>query len=308
MAGDWIKMRLDLQTHPKVVRILSATKSDKFRVIGGLHAVWSVFDTHSADGRLGGYTPETMDHIIGWSGFSDAMISVGWLGSDGPETLILPEFDEHNGKSGKRRAEDQKRKRDTRKDPADVRNESGQNADKKRTREEKRREDTEEEQERPAQEPDAPLCDDSNQASPDGERRKKRRFTEEDRTCANYLFGRVLAVLPTAKPPNWDAWSDDVRLMREIDKHEHREICELFSWASKDSFWCRNILSPSKLREKWDQLAIQRQQPAAGAVNGNGKPNAYQVAHIDHAATDKAMAEDMARRGSKMPPDGNLDF
>lgn len=143
MAGDWIKMRLDLQTHPKVVRILSATKADKFRAIGGLHAVWSVFDTHSSDGRLLGYTPETLDHIIGWEGFAQAMISVGWLSTDGPETLILPEFDEHNGKSGKRRAEDQKRKRDERKSPQSVRNLSANEPDENVTREEKRREDKE---------------------------------------------------------------------------------------------------------------------------------------------------------------------
>lgn len=141
MAGDWIKMRLDLQTHPKIVRILSATKADKFRVIGGLHAVWSVFDTHSTDGTLPGYTPDTLDHIIGWMGFSDAMILVGWLTFDGAETLILPSFDEHNGKSGKRRAEDQRRKRDDRRSPQHVQVDCGQNADEKRTREEKRRED-----------------------------------------------------------------------------------------------------------------------------------------------------------------------
>lgn len=140
MAGDWIKMRLDLQTHPKVVRILSATKADKFRVVGGLHAVWSVFDTHSSDGRLYGYSPETLDHIIGWEGFANAMISVGWLDTDGPEALILPEFDEHNGKSGKRRAEDQKRKREDRKSPQSVRNLSAEITDEKLTREEKRRE------------------------------------------------------------------------------------------------------------------------------------------------------------------------
>lgn len=123
MAGDWIKMRCDLQSHPKVVRILSATKADKFRVIGGLHAVWSVFDAHSTDGMLPGYTPDLMDHIIGWAGFSDAMIAVGWLLFDGTETLKMPDFTEHNGKSGKRRAEDQKRKRDGRKaesNPEDV--------------------------------------------------------------------------------------------------------------------------------------------------------------------------------------------
>jgi len=153
MAGDWIKMRIDLQTHPKVVRILSATKADKFRAIGGLHAVWSVFDTHSQDGSLKGYTPETLDHIIGWMGFSEAMIAVGWMAFDGAETLTLPEFDEHNGKSGKRRAEDQKRKRNSRISPQSVTEESGQKADKKRTREEKRREEKEEKKPKGFQKP-----------------------------------------------------------------------------------------------------------------------------------------------------------
>lgn len=135
MAGDWLKMRCELQSHPKVVRILSATNSDKFRVIGGLHAVWSVFDTHSTDGTLFGYTPELMDHVIGWDGFSAAMQEVGWLLFDGVQTLTLPDFDEHNSKGAKRRAEDQKRKRDARRNEDNARNDCGQNADKKGTRE-----------------------------------------------------------------------------------------------------------------------------------------------------------------------------
>lgn len=142
MAGDWIKMRMELQTHPKVVRILSATRADKFRVIGGLHAVWCVFDQHSSNGVLVGYTPETMDHIIGWEGLSQAMINVGWMAYDGDETLALPEFDEHNGKSAKRRAEDQKRKRESRVCPQSVRNLSADEADRqpKKSGLEKRRE------------------------------------------------------------------------------------------------------------------------------------------------------------------------
>lgn len=114
MAGDWIKMRIDLQSHPKIVRILSATDSDKFRAIGGLHAVWSIFDTHSEDGVLNGYSAKTLDHVIGWEGFSAAMIAVGWM-IETPQGLVMPEFDEHNGKSAKRRAEDQRRKRESRK-------------------------------------------------------------------------------------------------------------------------------------------------------------------------------------------------
>lgn len=147
MAGDWIKMRIDLQSHPKVVRILSAMRrtdvhntTDKFRVIGGLHAVWSVFDTHSTDGALPGYTPELLDHIVGLDGIAQAMIDVDWLLFDGEQTLAMPEFSEHNGKSGKRRAEDQKRKREERKCPQTVRDLSADDEGILWTREEKRRE------------------------------------------------------------------------------------------------------------------------------------------------------------------------
>jgi hypothetical protein len=136
MAGDWIKMRADLFTHPKVVRMASALKADRLRTVGGLMSAWCLFDAHSIDGSLDGYTSETLDEHLGWSGFSEAMKSVGWLADDG-ESLALPSFDTHNGASAKRRAMDADRKRT-------VRNVSASEADKKRTREEKRREEKKE--------------------------------------------------------------------------------------------------------------------------------------------------------------------
>lgn len=45
MAGDWIKMRADLHTHPKVVRMASALKADRLRIVGGLHSAWCLFDS-----------------------------------------------------------------------------------------------------------------------------------------------------------------------------------------------------------------------------------------------------------------------
>lgn len=115
----------------------------------------------------------------------------------------------------------------------------------------------------------SPIADDDESK----ERRKQRRSTPEDEQCARWLFGRILANNPGHKPPNFENWSDDVRLMRERDGRTHREICELFSWAQDDDFWCANILSPSKLREKWDQLAIKRRgsAPAASAIHQLGK-------------------------------------
>lgn len=138
MAGDWIKMRADLFTHPKVVRMLSALKADKLRTVGGLMSAWCLFDAHSIDGKLEGYTSETLDQHLGWPGFSAAMISVGWLEDTG-QSLVLPRFDTHNGVSAKRRAQDADRKQA-------VRKMSASEADKKRTREEKRREEKKEEQ------------------------------------------------------------------------------------------------------------------------------------------------------------------
>ncbi|ATF52056.1 Pyocin large subunit [Citrobacter werkmanii] len=133
MAGDWIKMRAELHTHPKIVRMSSALKADRLRVVGGLHSAWCLFDVHSTDGFLNGYTPETLDDLIGFPGFARAMIAVGWLEEEG-ENLVMPRFDVHNGQSAKRRAQDADRKKKSRKM-------SACDADKKGTREEKRRED-----------------------------------------------------------------------------------------------------------------------------------------------------------------------
>ncbi|HDS7133353.1 TPA: DNA replication domain protein [Klebsiella aerogenes] len=136
MAGDWIKMRADLHTHPKVVRMASALKADRLRIVGGLHSAWCLFDVHSVDGLLEGYSADTLDDLIGFPGFSRAMMAVGWLEENG-ESLVMPRFEAHNGQSAKRRAQDADRKRVKR----NVVKMSASEADEMRTREEKRRED-----------------------------------------------------------------------------------------------------------------------------------------------------------------------
>lgn len=143
MAGDWIKMRMDLHRHPKVVRIMSALNADRLRTIGGLHAVWCLFDEQSEDGVLDGYTPKIIDDMIGWPGFCAAVVAVGWLSFEEGRGLVMPDFEAHNGSSAKRRASEAERKRTSRKAsascPQNVRTECGQKADQRR--EEKRRED-----------------------------------------------------------------------------------------------------------------------------------------------------------------------
>ena len=151
MSGNWIKMGVDLRTHPKVVQIAAALKADRLRVLGALYAAWCIFDAHAAEGTLHGYSPEALDCELGWKGFARAMAKVEWLEITG-SGLHAPRFEEHNGTTAKRRALDASRKGRVRKlsasqadkSPQIERTETGQvsasKADKVRNREEKRRE------------------------------------------------------------------------------------------------------------------------------------------------------------------------
>jgi hypothetical protein len=128
--------------------------------------------------------------------------------------------------------------------------------------------------------------------------RRKRHATPEDEKCARWIYGLILNTSPSAKQPTWSVWADEVRLMRELDKRSHREICELFQWAHADPFWCANILSPKKLREKWDQLAVKRARAAGAQQQGHGK---FHFSGADRAGDRAAQHSAMARLGIAVP-------
>lgn len=88
--------------------------------------------------------------------------------------------------------------------------------------------------------------------------------TCDDLMTAQWMFRRVQLITPTAIEPNWAQWANVIRLMRELDQRSHRDICELYDWVSRDAFWCANVLSPQKLRQKWDQLQAKRGNPSGG--------------------------------------------
>jgi len=93
--------------------------------------------------------------------------------------------------------------------------------------------------------------------------------TADDLLAAQWLFSRVQVITPTAQQPNWPAWANDIRLMRDSLKVSHREICEVFTWANGNQFWQTNILSPSKLRKQWATLKAQMSQPARNAPSSS---------------------------------------
>ncbi len=90
----------------------------------------------------------------------------------------------------------------------------------------------------------------------------------DDLATAEWMFGLIRDVVPGARLPDFDDWANDVRLMRERDERTDKEIRALFAWANRDSFWRTNILSPSKLRDKWLQLAARQRTNSRAAVFG----------------------------------------
>ena len=104
MAGDWIKMRANLDTHPKVVSMAAALKTNELHVVGMLWKVWTWADQHSLDGNGVSVTDSFLDRVTSATGFAVALRNVGWLeGCDG--SLSFPRFAEHNGQTAKTREE-----------------------------------------------------------------------------------------------------------------------------------------------------------------------------------------------------------
>lgn len=74
---------------------------------------------------------------------------------------------------------------------------------------------------------------------------------------ASYLLEKIREHSPNVKEPNLQQWANDMRLLIETDKREPNTIASVIDWSTSNSFWQSNILSASKLREKFDTLQSQ---------------------------------------------------
>jgi hypothetical protein len=108
MAGDWIKMRSNIDHDWRVVRMAELLGLPELHIVGCLWKVWSWADQNTVDGNAICVTDVTLERYTGVTGFAYAMRQVGWLkGENG--ALCLPNFLEHNGQTAKKRAQTQVR-------------------------------------------------------------------------------------------------------------------------------------------------------------------------------------------------------
>lgn len=65
------------------------------------------------------------------------------------------------------------------------------------------------------------------------------------------------ARVPRASPEGMAAWCRHIDLLLRVDGREPEEVERVIRWCQQDPFWQANILSPRKLREKWETLVLQ---------------------------------------------------
>lgn len=78
--------------------------------------------------------------------------------------------------------------------------------------------------------------------------------------------------LPEHKDPDFQKWADDMRKIIEIDKRNPIQVKQVIEWVQNDSFWWKNIMSPSKLRKQYLTLLANMKSPQKKS-SYNNNPN-----------------------------------
>ncbi|MFD2628810.1 hypothetical protein [Oceanobacillus kapialis] len=85
---------------------------------------------------------------------------------------------------------------------------------------------------------------------------------------AVFFFEQIKKNNPDHKEPNFQTWSNDIRKMIELDKRTEEQVQYLMKWVQQDEFEMTNVLSPAKLRKRFDQLVmkVKRDRPPSNVT------------------------------------------
>lgn len=81
---------------------------------------------------------------------------------------------------------------------------------------------------------------------------------------AKWMFSQIQDLQPDRDVPKFDQWANTIRLMRERDGRPLDGIRKVFDLANRDGFWQVNILSPTSLREKYQDLELKLRKSKNG--------------------------------------------
>jgi hypothetical protein len=125
--------------------------------------------------------------------------------------------------------------------------------------------------------------------------RPKRSFVEEDMATGRWMHELNQELQPGRKAPNFEEWANTIRLLRERDGKTDDQIRDLYQWCHQDSFWCTNILSPDKLRAKWDDLELRRSKGTVRAGQGGRSGSSVRLSSPAHVRDPERKYSDETR-------------
>ena len=130
MGWDWIKVDCSTPDKPELLRVASLCGCSQAEAFLGWFRLWAWLDQQTADGSVRFLSASEADNISTISGIAAAFEAVGWLKFDADTgSCQVLNWERHNGKSAKKRAQDTRIKHETR---FAVRRVSASETDKKR--------------------------------------------------------------------------------------------------------------------------------------------------------------------------------
>jgi hypothetical protein len=103
MAGDWIKVEKATPRKPEILAVAEALSIHPDHAFGLCVRFWCWCDDHLSDCNARSVTKTSLDALLDRSGFSEALIKVGWLQARS-DSLVIPNFDRHLSQTAKKRA------------------------------------------------------------------------------------------------------------------------------------------------------------------------------------------------------------
>lgn len=104
---------------------------------------------------------------------------------------------------------------------------------------------------------------------------KTQTIPEQAERLANLLYDlhRQVDTRFTTSKKHIEQWAKDIEKLNRIDGRSYEDIEKAIRWIKTDgNFWCPNIISGSKLREKYPQVFLQMQQHSRSSP-ANSAPN-----------------------------------
>lgn len=85
---------------------------------------------------------------------------------------------------------------------------------------------------------------------------------------ADFFYKEILRNNSNHKEPNLQTWSEEFRKIIELDKRDKKEVSKLIRFVQRDDFEMVNVLSPAKLRKRYDNLAMKMNKSSGNFQSG----------------------------------------